>query len=149
VHSTTPYVDILLAEDNPGDTLLLQDCFLRYSHLRPQFHVVDDGEAALAFLHQHDSYAEAPRPHLILLDIRLPKRDGWEVLTTIRATPELARIPVVMLTGLITEADKESRETLQPSECLEKPMHLSGYPRLVEIVEQIIRQSPSSGGLAH
>ena len=88
MHSTTPYVDILLAEDNPGDTLLLQDCFLRYSHLRPQFHVVDDGEAALAFLHQHDSYAEAPRPHLILLDIRLPKRDGWEVLTTIRATPE-------------------------------------------------------------
>ena len=52
-------------------------------------------------------------------------------------------MPVVILAGLLTDADKEAREALQPRECLEKPLHPQGYLRLVEALEQIIRQSPS------
>jgi len=52
-------------------------------------------------------------------------------------------MPVVILAGLLTDADKEAREALQPRECLEKPLHPQGYLRLVEALKQIMRQSPS------
>src|SRR4051812_22390060 len=93
--------DILLVEDNRADSTLLQMALLQYCALPYLIHVVNDGEAALKFLHQSAPYATAPCPDLIILDISLPKKDGWEVLAAIRATPVLRTIPVVMLTGVL------------------------------------------------
>jgi CheY-like chemotaxis protein len=72
-------------------------------------HIVPDGEAALAFLRQEGFYAGMPRPQLLLLDIGIPKIDGWEVLETIRATPALAHMPVLMLTGVLMATDEAGR----------------------------------------
>jgi len=118
--------DILYAEDNPGDAKLLWISFREHGHLPCRLHIVPDGEAVLAFLRQEGFYAGMPRPHLLLLDIGIPKIDGWEVLETIRATPALAHMRVIMLTGVLMARDEERRAALQPLACLEKRKRSSG-----------------------
>src|SRR5262245_17285089 len=109
--------DILLVEDNPGDATLVQIALLRYWTVPYLIHVVHEGDAALAFLHQIAPYATAPRPDLIILDINLPRKTGWEVLAALRATPALSAIPVVMLTGLMSAGDEEYQARLHPTCC--------------------------------
>jgi CheY-like chemotaxis protein len=86
-----------------------------------------------------------PRPQLLLLDIGIPKIDGWEVLQTIRATPALANMPVIMLTGVLMARDEERRAALQPLACLEKPMQLEEYPRLVAEIEKLLTAISGNG----
>lgn len=96
-------VDILLVEDNPDHVELILKA-LEDNNILTQVHVVTKGEEALDFLYQHGEYADAPRPGLILLNIKLPRMDGIEVLRRIKADPKLKSIPAVMLT---TSAGKE------------------------------------------
>jgi two-component system, chemotaxis family, response regulator Rcp1 len=90
--------NILLVEDNPGDIRLTREA-LKEVEIGCNIHVAEDGEQALAFLRREGPHASAMRPHLILLDLNLPKLDGREVLRMIKADPELRRIPVVILTS--------------------------------------------------
>src|SRR5882762_9419274 len=87
---------ILLAEDNPGDVLLFQEA-LRGRNLRFELAVAGDGQEANAMV--RDAAAGGQRPHLIVLDVNLPKLNGDDVLRHIRLEPGLAVIPVVMLTS--------------------------------------------------
>jgi CheY-like chemotaxis protein len=137
--------DILLAEDNPADAELVRVAFHQYGCLPYRLHVVHDGEAALAFLRQEGCYANTPRPQLLLLDIGLPKIDGWEVLQILRATPALATLPVVMLTSSMSGRDEERRAVLQPLACVEKPMTWGEYPRLVAEIEQLLTATAGTG----
>jgi len=89
-------VDILLIEDNPDHVELILKA-LRDNNVLNEVHVVSDGEEALEFLYQRGKYMEAPRPGLILLDIRLPGMDGIEFLRQIKADPKLKLLPVVVL----------------------------------------------------
>jgi CheY-like chemotaxis protein len=93
---------VLHVEDNGDHADLVRRCL---SHHRPESHIlrVEDGEAALEYLARTET--EAPRPLLILLDLRLPKVDGIDVLRTVKTTPELATIPVVVLTTSDSESD--------------------------------------------
>ena len=109
---TLARIEMLLVEDNPPDGKLLEEC-LREVKFAYHLSVVNDGEAALAFLQRHAPYTEAPRPDVLLVDIYLPKQSGWDVLAWVRATPSLASIPVVMLTGLFSPYDEERIEQLQ------------------------------------
>ena len=68
-------VEILMAEDNPGDVRLMLEALRQYK-VRNQLHVVEDGEAALAFLRREAPYAQAPRPDLVLLDLNMPRKGG-------------------------------------------------------------------------
>src|SRR5215510_1902289 len=115
--------EILLVEDNPIDVYFLQKSL---PHLAYPYHlsVVSDGEAGLAFLQRQAPYHEAPTPDLILLDIHLPKKTGWDILRWIRATPAFATIPVVMLAGVLSPLDEQVRAHLQPTRCLKKPTTL-------------------------
>jgi CheY-like chemotaxis protein len=109
-HSARPQKDILLVEDNPADVTMFQHAVLEYGKLAWRIYRVADGEAALAFLRHEGVYAGMPYPHHIILDIGLPKLGGWEVLKSLRATPALATIPVVMWTGVMARQDEEQRE---------------------------------------
>jgi CheY-like chemotaxis protein len=139
-HSSRQQKDILLVEDNPADVTLLQHAVLEYGKLSWRIYRVTDGEAALAFLRQDGVYTGMPRPHLVILDIGLPKLDGWEVLKSLRTTPTLATIPIVMWTGVMTRQDEEQREALHPRACFAKPMALEEYPHLVQALEQLVSE---------
>jgi CheY-like chemotaxis protein len=136
-------IEILLAEDN----LLYADILQRHLcdiALPCHLSAVSDGEGALAFLGRRAPYLEAPTPDLILLDIHLIRKSGWEVLAWLRATPSLATIPVVMLTGSLSPFDEEQRNRLQPTRCLLKPATGEEYRDLVKVLEEVISQNNSS-----
>ena len=95
-HKNPHPIDVLLVEDNPDHVELILEV-LQANNILNEVHVVSDGEEALEFLYQRGKYMEAPRPGLILLDIKLPKVDGIEVLRRIKADPALKSIPVVVL----------------------------------------------------
>jgi CheY-like chemotaxis protein len=97
---------ILLVEDNPNDVELTLTA-LKDAHLANDVVVMRDGEEALDYLFRRNAYAAEPakRPAVILLDLKMPKVDGHEVLRQIRSDPELRLIPVVMLTSSREERD--------------------------------------------
>jgi two-component system response regulator len=99
-------VDVLLIEDNPRDAELAIE-FLKEAHLPFRVIVASDGEKAMSFLGNLKGTSEEHRPSLILLDIKLPKKDGFEILSEMRNNRELASIPVVILTGSKQESDKK------------------------------------------
>ena len=93
-------VNILLVEDN-DDHIELTKRALQDSGMDNEIYVVKDGIDALNFLYNRDRFsdkAKAPRPGLILLDIKLPKMDGFEVLKRVKSDPNLKSIPIIMLT---------------------------------------------------
>jgi two-component system response regulator len=100
-------IDILLIEDNPNDVELALDA-LRENKLSNHIEVVRDGAAALDFLFCTGEYTHRDPdslPRLILLDMKLPKRNGLEVLQEIRANPHTQTIPVVIMTSSTEERD--------------------------------------------
>ena len=88
---------IFLIEDNKADIRLIQEA-LKTNSLPHQVVTVRDGVEAMNYLNQQGKYADTPRPNLILLDLNLPKKDGLEVLAEIKSSPQLKRIPVIVLT---------------------------------------------------
>ena len=89
-------IKLLLVEDNPGDVRLAQEA-LREARIQNTMDVVTDGEQALAYLCGEGTYADYPLPDLILLDMNLPRMDGFELLDEIKKKPRLAEIPLVIL----------------------------------------------------
>jgi CheY-like chemotaxis protein len=97
-------MEILLVEDNEDDIVLEQEA-LADANLVNLMCVVRDGEEAMAYLRRQGKYQKAEAPGLILLDINMPKKNGFEDLNEIKADPTLMHIPVVMLTTSESEAD--------------------------------------------
>ena len=127
-------IDILLVEDNPGDADLAREA-LEGGKLNNKLFVVGDGEAAMGFLKRTGSYADAPRPDLILLDLNLPRKDGREVLADIKAHEDLKRIPVVILTTSQSEEDVLRSYNLHANCYITKPIDLSQFTKVVRSIE--------------
>src|SRR5688572_30611240 len=89
-------IEILLVEDSPGDVRLAKETLKEYK-MQNTLHVVEDGEQALQFLRKEGRYAGAVTPDLVLLDLKLPKIDGVEVLGEMQKMPLFNHIPVVVL----------------------------------------------------
>jgi chemotaxis family two-component system response regulator Rcp1 len=87
--------DILLVEDNAGDVRLAHEA-IRDAKVRANLHVVGDGVEAMAFLRREGKYADAAHPNLIMLDLTMPKKNGFEVLAEIKADAGLKKIPVII-----------------------------------------------------
>lgn len=97
-------IDILLVDDNDDDILLLEES-VKDSPLVRLLHVVRDGEEALSYLRREGAFAKAGRPGLVLLDINMPRKNGFEVLEAMKADESLRTIPVIMLTTSTREED--------------------------------------------
>lgn len=128
-------IEILLVEDNPGDVRLTREV-LRDGKVNNHLNVVQDGTEALAFLYRQGNYASAPRPDLILLDLNLPKKDGREVLVTIKEDDSLRRIPVVILTTSQAEEDILRAYNLHGNCYITKPVDLDQFIRIVKSIEE-------------
>jgi DNA-binding response OmpR family regulator len=98
-------------------------------------HVVDDGEKAMAFLRREGSYADVPRPDLILLDLNLPKKDGRQVLAEIKSDNDFKRIPVVILTTSRAEEDVLKSYNLHANCYITKPIDLNQFLLVVRSIE--------------
>jgi len=137
--------EILLIEDNLGDIRLIKEAF-KEGKVINRVSVVEDGEAAMAFLRREGPYADAPRPDLILLDLNLPKKDGREVLAEIKADDDLKRIPVVILTTSRAEEDILRTYNLHANCYVTKPVDLEQFLAVVRSIEDywlaIVRLPP-------
>jgi CheY-like chemotaxis protein len=134
VAETVPkHFEILLVEDSPTDVLITQET-LRDAQVLHNLHVVEDGEAALAFLRSEGRYAGALQPDLIILDLNLPRKNGREVLAEIKADPHLKSIPVVVLTTSNAEEDVLRAYGLHVNCYVVKPLD---FARFVEVVQCI------------
>jgi CheY-like chemotaxis protein len=127
-------VEILMVEDNPGDVRLTREA-LKGGKIWNQLHVVEDGVAALDFLHRRAPHEDAPRPDLILLDLNLPKKDGREVLAAIKADESLKIIPVVILTTSQAEEDVIRAYALNANCYVTKPVDFLQFTRIVQAIE--------------
>ncbi len=125
---------ILMVEDNPGDVRLTVEA-LKEGKVRNILHTVEDGEEAMKFLRRQETYAKAPRPDLILLDLNLPKMNGREVLAEIKADPSLRRIPVVILTVSKAEQDIVKTYDLHANCYINKPVDLEQFLTVVQSIE--------------
>ncbi len=123
---------ILVAEDDPNDADLTLMA-LAERHLANQVDVVKNGAEALDYLFQRGTYAEKPpgRPAVVLLDIKMPKVDGLEVLRQIRGDPELHLLPVVILTSSREEADLVRSYELGVNAYVVKPVDFDDFVHAV------------------
>lgn len=122
---------VLLVEDNPMDADLTIRAFRRRNLTNP-IHVARDGEEALDWLPRWE--AGEPRPAVILLDLKLPKVDGLEVLRQLKAHPAFRVIPVVVLTTSTQDADIQTAYQLGANSYIVKPVN---FDKFVEVSAQI------------
>jgi len=127
-------IEVLLVEDSPGDVRLTREA-LKDAKVHISLNVATDGIEALAFLHREGKHSTAPRPDLILLDLNLPKKDGREVLRTIKEDPALMSIPVVILTTSSAREDVENSYRLHANCYITKPVSLEGFLTVVQSID--------------
>ncbi|OBH46899.1 response regulator [Mycobacterium mantenii] len=148
---TTPEsraIDILLVEDDPGDELITREAF-EHNKLKNRLHVAHDGEEGLDYLYRRGKFADAPRPDLILLDLNLPKYDGRQLLEKVKSDPDLARIPVVVLTTSSAEEDILRSYNLHANAYVTKPVDLDQFMKAVRQIDEFFVQVvrlPGAGG---
>ena len=124
---------ILLVEDNPDHAELVMRNMEDFQVANTIIHV-EDGEAALDYLHARGRYADLqqfPTPHLMLLDLRLPKVDGLEVLKEVKTTPRLKAMPVVILTTSDAERDMAQAYEHHANSYVTKPVNFTEFSRLL------------------
>ena len=126
-------VQILLVEDSEEDAMLAQEALID-AKVAAELHVVRDGEAAMAFVRQEGEFADAPRPHLVLLDLNLPRKDGREVLSEIKGDPDLRQLPVVVLTTSSSDRDLLHAYDTHANAYVRKPVN---FDQLVKILQAI------------
>ncbi|HXE56359.1 MAG TPA: response regulator [Gemmatimonadales bacterium] len=127
-------LQILLVEDNPADVRLIEEA-VRDAEIPGRIHAVRDGEEALDFLFRRGAHAQAVRPDLVLLDLNLPRKDGYAVLEKLKADPRLRRIPVVVLTTSASESDIRRAYDLHANAYVTKPVSLDRFLHIVRSIE--------------
>ncbi|MBK8657582.1 MAG: response regulator [Bacteroidetes bacterium] len=125
---------ILLVEDNPGDIRLTQEA-LKESQLDIHLDVVSDGEQAIDFLNKRNKYAESTRPHIILLDLNLPKKNGIEVLKEIKVQDSLKSIPVIVLTTSDADHDISKAYSWHANCYILKPVDFDDFAKVIQLIE--------------
>lgn len=128
---------VLYVEDDDGAYFLLEIA-LREADPEIQLFRASDGEEALAFLRRSESCKDAPRPDLILLDLNLPKRNGFEVLRNLKTTESLRSIPVIVFTTSSRASDRDNSLALGAQQYVVKPPTLDA---LMEAVKALARST--------
>ncbi len=128
---------VLAADDNPDDLRLLQFAW-RTANVSAPLEVVQGGEEIIAYLRGADRFADRklhPLPQLLLLDLKMPRKDGFEVLQWIRSQPGLRRLPVVVLTASLHKEDVQRAFDVGASAFLVKPVELQQLVQMVKAID--------------
>ncbi|HYE97758.1 MAG TPA: response regulator [Planctomycetota bacterium] len=127
---------LLLVEDDPNDILLIQRALAKGNLVNPM-RIVRDGEEAISYLSGQGDFSRRdrfPLPSLILLDLKLPRKSGLEVLEWLRNQPDLRRIPVIVLTSSRESADISRAYELGANSYLVKPVDFDGLLEMVKAI---------------
>lgn len=141
---------ILLVEDDSNDVLLIQRAF-RKAKLSGLLQVVDDGEAAVHYLTGEEPYnnrEQYPLPILMLLDLKIPRRSGHEVIEWLRQQPSLKRLPVVVLTSSSNNNDVNRAYDLGANSYLVKPVAFEALQEMLKTLNLywlLLNEKPSVG----
>jgi two-component system, chemotaxis family, response regulator Rcp1 len=130
-----PVLRVLIADDDPASVRLVKEGFTSVGTPHT-FNVVRDGDEALDFVHKRGRYADAPTPDVVLLDLNMPRRSGFDVLCEVKAHPELRQIIVIVFS-----TSTENRDVTKAYDCaancyISKPSDLSGYFRLAGGIDE-------------
>jgi len=126
--------DILLVEDNAADILLLEESLADIA-MKINLHVVNNGEEAMSYLQQIEPFRAAIRPDLILLDLNLPRKNGFAVLEEIKKDSKLRQIPVVILSTSQAPEDISRSYQLHANCYIIKP---SDFSRFMAVIQSIV-----------
>lgn len=141
---------VLLVEDSPADVVLVQRAFRRSGGVA-QLHVVGDGDAAVRYLEGSGDFSDRarhPLPRLVLLDLKLPRRSGLEVLAWLREQPGLGRLPVVVLTSSRESVDVDRAYDLGVNGYLLKPVAFDDLLQLARTLDLYWLQLNVAPGIA-
>lgn len=127
------FVEILLLEDEPSDAYLVKMA-LKEGKVLAHLHHVVDGREGMDFLNRTEKYPDAPRPDLIFLDLNMPRMNGREFLTAVKADERYKGIPVVVLTTSDVEKDIVSSYQLGATSYITKPVDM---PQFIKAIQQI------------
>ncbi len=128
-------VEFLLVEDNSADAELMKDA-LEHSKRSIHVTVVSDGEGALDYLRPTNIYTHNLAPDFILLDLGLPHKSGWEVLSAIKEDSNLKKIPVLILTGSRSDHDLLKARFSFADDYLMKPLDILHFEALINYLEE-------------
>lgn len=134
--SSSEPITILMADDDPEDVMLAEDA-LEEARLANNFVSVGDGEELLDYLRREGDYsdpASSPRPGLILLDLNMPRKDGFEALEEIKDDRDLRQIPVVVLTTSRAEEDVYRSYDLGVNSFISKPVSFDGLVEAMKVL---------------
>lgn len=137
IHVMSNQTQILLVDDNPMDIVLTRDAF-REAKLQNNINVANSGDEALDYLFGRGKYADReqfPMPSLVLLDLKMPGTDGFEVLRQIKSTEKLKRIPVIILTSSREEGDRALSYDYGANSYLLKPISFIGFVVVVKKID--------------
>ncbi len=132
--STRKAITVLVADDDADDRHLIREAF-EMNQLPTDVRFVEDGVALMEYLTQHFAAPESiefPRPGVILLDLNMPRKDGWEALDEIKANPSLRPIPVVVLSTSNAAGDIQRSYEMAASSYIVKPRTFDGMVDLVK-----------------
>lgn len=134
METTLSEIVVLLVEDDPGDVFLVREAFA-FNKVHNELHVVPDGVEALDFLQRRNRHVDAPRPDLVLLDHNLPRKNGREVLTEIKADVSLRTIPVVVLAASEAEEDILRSYQMGASAFVTKPVDFARFIEVARLID--------------
>jgi DNA-binding response OmpR family regulator len=132
---------VLLYVEDEDAAAFLMEAALKEAGIRVDFFRVDNGEQALEFLRRSGVYAKAPPPDLVLLDLNLPKIDGFQVLEAMRKETKLAGIPVTVFTSSAQLSDRTKALALGANDFITKPANLDEFFLTIENACSQLRQS--------
>jgi CheY-like chemotaxis protein len=127
---------IFVAEDNATDVFLVRYA-LEKEGIDCQLHVVSNGEQALRFLDDVESDT-APCPHLLVLDINLPRVGGWEILERLRKSTKCSSLPVIIMSSSNSAVDKERARRLSLAHCFTKRADLKEFMKLGALMREVL-----------
>jgi chemotaxis family two-component system response regulator Rcp1 len=129
---------IIVVEDNPSDVFLIKEAILARG-LTADLQVVEDGEAAISLIARVDEDINMTCPDLILLDLNLPKTEGFVVLNRLRRSERCTQIPVIVMTSSFADPDRQKGKTLGANAYFRKPSSYEEFLKLGDIIEQFVR----------
>jgi CheY-like chemotaxis protein len=131
-------LQILLIEDDPAQAYLVDKALQRWK-TPYKLHVCSTAEDAMDFVGRRKDYTAAVRPHLVLLDLNLPKEPGFSVLKAIKGNPGLRNIAVLVLTSSSAESDQKAAFDLHANAYFQKPMSYDIVEQMFEAIEKFWR----------